>query len=182
VRVVGASNQWFAQTVAALAMPRTGAGELAAKVEQQWEVVQEVVSAAEVPISRKFSPALKQFASWPDDELRAAIQQHRAALNGGEEPIDSYPDLSTPEWETFLLAGYRMSPRTSRCAGIRLGCRSGCGDATGRSSMSCPPNHGGHDGAARCGEDSLDQAQNDRVPDPAEHTVVARTVCRRGRF
>jgi hypothetical protein len=101
VLVVGASNQWFAQTLAALAVPRTGAGELAAKVEQQWEILQEIGDSSEVPISRKFSPALKQFASWSNEELWAAIQQHRAALIDGEEPSDSYPDLRTPEWDIF---------------------------------------------------------------------------------
>ena len=35
--VVGASNQWFAQTLSALAVPRTGASELAAKVAEHWD-------------------------------------------------------------------------------------------------------------------------------------------------
>src|SRR5690606_20134972 len=39
VLVVGASNQWFAQTLSALAVPRTGASELQTKVEQHWAVL-----------------------------------------------------------------------------------------------------------------------------------------------
>lgn len=101
VLVVGASNQWFAQTLSALAVPRTGAGELAAKVEQQWEELDKIETRAEVPISRKFSPALAQFVGWSDDELWDAVTQHRAKLGGDVEAEEQYPDLRTPEWQIF---------------------------------------------------------------------------------
>jgi hypothetical protein len=129
VLVVGASNQWFAQTLAVLAVPRTGAGELAAKVEQQWEILAEIEDSSEVPISRKFSPALKQFASWSDDELWAAIQQHRAALIGGGSRATAIPTCAHRSGRSSPLTSSRRSPRTFRCAVTRTGCRSGCGDA-----------------------------------------------------
>jgi hypothetical protein len=37
VLVVGASNQWFAQTLSALAVPAIGASALQAKVAQLWK-------------------------------------------------------------------------------------------------------------------------------------------------
>ncbi len=42
VLVVGASNQWFAQTPSALAVPQVGASALQAKVEQLWGDLQNV--------------------------------------------------------------------------------------------------------------------------------------------
>jgi hypothetical protein len=105
VLVVGASNQWFAQTMSALAVPPTGASELAAKVLQQWEELSKIESQAEVPISRKFSPVLQQqFVKWTDDELWEAIQQHRTTLDGSGSAPNEYPDLRTPEWEIFSAA------------------------------------------------------------------------------
>jgi len=101
VLVVGASNQWFAQTLSALAVPRTGANELAAKVEQLWDELEKIESRAEVPSARKFSTPLKQFAKWSDDELWDAVEQHRAKLAGDGEPEEQYPDLRTPEWQIF---------------------------------------------------------------------------------
>ena len=44
VIVVGASNQWFAQTLSALAVPQVGASALQAKVEQLWEHLQKVTA------------------------------------------------------------------------------------------------------------------------------------------
>jgi hypothetical protein len=40
VLVVGASNQWFAQSLSALAVPQVGASALQAKVEQLWDDLQ----------------------------------------------------------------------------------------------------------------------------------------------
>ncbi len=98
--VLGASNQWFAQTLSALAVPRTGAGELQTKVEQHWAALEGVPQAAMLPYLRTVVPVLREFARWSDEQLWAAIERHRNAPKGDEEET-GYPDLHTPEWEIF---------------------------------------------------------------------------------
>ncbi len=60
VLVVGASNQWFAQTLSALAVPRTSAGELATKVEKHWAALSTLPSKEMLPWGRANSPALRE--------------------------------------------------------------------------------------------------------------------------
>ena len=103
VLVIGASNQWFAQTLNALAVPKTGASELETKVEQHWENLQNVPGKGLLPYTRTVMPILQQyFTAWNDDDLWAAIERYRARADGGaSDEEDGYPDLLTPEWEIF---------------------------------------------------------------------------------
>lgn len=101
VLVVGASNQWFAQTLSALAVPRTGASELATKVERHWDTFESMPGREMLPYLRTVVAALREFERWTDDELWAAVEAHRAAVRDGDEAVDGYPDLRAPEWEVF---------------------------------------------------------------------------------
>ncbi|WP_261574571.1 DUF1998 domain-containing protein [Frankia gtarii] len=108
--VVGASNQWFAQTLSVLSVPRTGASELAAKVEQHWEQLNQIPGETMMGFSRSVMPVFRQLERWTDAEVWAAVERHRTALNAapgdGAEAGDErgYPDLRTPEWEIFSSA------------------------------------------------------------------------------
>jgi hypothetical protein len=100
--VVGASNQWFAQTLSVLSVPRTGASELATKVEKHWATLSEIPGQAMLGFSRKHVAQLAEFAKWNDEELWAAIEHHRAILAEGSNNVpEEYPDLYTPEWQIF---------------------------------------------------------------------------------
>jgi hypothetical protein len=99
VLVVGASNQWFAQTMSVLAVPRTGAGELATKVEQHWTSLQHINSPDMIPFARVAAPAFRDFERWNDAEVWAAIQRFRAGE--GAEDGDDRRDLREAEWEIF---------------------------------------------------------------------------------
>jgi len=99
--VVGASNQWFAQTLSALAVPRTGASELQTKVEQNWGVLQQISMEMMLPFARQNVSALRDFTKWTDAQIWAAIERHRAKADGEEETTEGYPDLHTPEWQIF---------------------------------------------------------------------------------
>lgn len=102
VLVVGASNQWFAQTLAALAVPKTGAGELATKVEQHWG---ELEGMPEGVLTWMHSAGkLPDFAKWSEQEVRAAIEAHRA-VSVQEPQASGYPDLRTAEWEILSAPG-----------------------------------------------------------------------------
>lgn len=97
---VGASSQWFAQTLSALAVPQVGASALQAKVEQLWGDLQNVREFAAL----EFAWTMRQFHAphlWSKDEVFEAIAQHRKALESGPEGDTAYPDLRTPEWEVF---------------------------------------------------------------------------------
>ncbi|URN06129.1 DUF1998 domain-containing protein [Actinomadura madurae] len=99
--VVGASNQWFAKSLAALAVPQSGASALDAKIEQHWTAV----SGIDKPMyawARENAPAFKELDQWSDDEIAEAVARHRAKLDGaGDETADKNPDLRTAEWEVF---------------------------------------------------------------------------------
>ncbi|MBN1172033.1 MAG: DUF1998 domain-containing protein [Micromonosporaceae bacterium] len=99
VLVLGASNQWFAQTLSALAVPRTGASQLQTLVEQHWGALEGMPNAESLPYARGAVPALRGFQRWSDAEIWAAIQHHRTAPEHHDG--DGYPDLRTPEWEIF---------------------------------------------------------------------------------
>lgn len=102
VLVVGASNQWFAQTLSALAVPKTGASELATKVEQHW-VALEGLPQQMLPWARANVPAMTEFERWDDGELWAAIEAHRSSAAKEEPKITGYPDLRTAEWEILTV-------------------------------------------------------------------------------
>ena len=100
VLVVGASNQWFAQTLSALAVPRTGASELATKVEQHWAVL-EGLPRHMLAWGRANVAAIREFTAWTDDELWAAIEARGEATPEEGTPPTGYPDLRTAEWEVL---------------------------------------------------------------------------------
>ncbi|WP_261568735.1 DUF1998 domain-containing protein [Frankia gtarii] len=109
--VVGASNQWFAQTLSVLSVPRTGASELAAKIEQNWEFFRKIENVMFLEFARSAPiPLMRQVEKWSNDEVWAAIERHRAAIEaaaapGGDADDErAYPDLRTPEWEIFSAA------------------------------------------------------------------------------
>lgn len=100
VLVVGASNQWFAQTLSALAVPRSGASELQTKIEQHWPALSGLPGPEMLPYARSNVPAFRELDRWSDQEIWAAIEQCRR--NPPEDQrVEGYPDLHTPEWEIF---------------------------------------------------------------------------------
>lgn len=101
ILVVGASNQWFAQTLSALAVPEAGANALDAKVEQFWNNLQHVSGPMMMPLMRSMPPLSYEFEKWSDEELWAAIERHRAKLDGVSAEPEGLPDLLTPEWRVF---------------------------------------------------------------------------------
>ncbi|MBG0816936.1 DUF1998 domain-containing protein [Planomonospora sp. ID82291] len=102
VLVVGASNQWFPQTLSALFVPQVGAGELEGKVEHFWGNLQAVAGPETLLFMRTMPPLSFEFEKWNDKELWAAIQQHRKKEEtGDEQEAEGYPDLLTPEWQVF---------------------------------------------------------------------------------
>lgn len=106
VLVVGASNQWFPQTLAALAVPRTGASELQTKVEQLWPSLKGLPGPETLPYARTAVPAFRELERWSDEEIWTAIERHRHAGDrhageAGDEPAAGHPDLLTAEWEIF---------------------------------------------------------------------------------
>ncbi|WP_438387937.1 DrmB family protein [Actinopolyspora saharensis] len=105
VLVVGASNQWFAQNLSVLAVPRTEASELENKVEQQWNAVS-TLPVAMYPYARENVPAFHELTSWTDAEIAEAVERVRARKEGEsqQESEHDYPDLRTPEWEAFSAA------------------------------------------------------------------------------
>lgn len=104
--VVGASNQWFAQTLSALAVPRTGASELQTKVEQHWSTFEKMDNPAFLAFARSAGlPAMREFEKWSDAEIWAAVERHRAARASAKDTEQSgYPDLYTAEWEIFTAS------------------------------------------------------------------------------
>lgn len=105
VLVVGASNQWFAQTLSALHVPRIGASALADKVEKHWAALEGIPDLSHLPYLRTVVPAFADMRGWSDEEIREAIEAHRKKLETGEgQAGDRYPDLRTPEWEVFSAA------------------------------------------------------------------------------
>ncbi|ROT31690.1 DUF1998 domain-containing protein [Micromonospora sp. HM5-17] len=96
VLVVGASNQWFAQTLSALAVPPSGASELAARVERHWDSLEQFEESV-ISFARKVVPIMREFEQWSDAEIWAAIQRHRAGIKDDDEESD----LRKREWEIF---------------------------------------------------------------------------------
>ncbi|WP_214318607.1 DUF1998 domain-containing protein [Nonomuraea sediminis] len=117
VLVVGASNQWFGLTLAALAIP-SGDDQLANTVEQYWENLKAVPGLNMIPFMRTLPPMSYEFERWSDEELWAAIERHRAALDS--QPANNrpdYPDLRTPEWQAF--SSPTLPPPTDDFAAFR---------------------------------------------------------------
>ncbi|MFI1978720.1 DrmB family protein [Streptomyces wedmorensis] len=99
--VIGASNQWFAQTLSVLAVPPTSGSALQGKVEQLWGDLQ----AATSPEILNAFWGLQQFRhlhQWSQSEVWEAIEAQRSgAQDTPAAQPPSYPDLLTPEWEIF---------------------------------------------------------------------------------
>jgi hypothetical protein len=90
----------FANPVA-LAVPRSVANELQAKVEQHWVQISGLPKGM-YAYGRENVAAFREFTKWTDDEIEAAIATVGAIREGSQqEPISGYPDLRTPEWEIF---------------------------------------------------------------------------------
>jgi Domain of unknown function (DUF1998) len=102
--VLGASNQWFAQTLNAFSVPQTGAGALETKIEQLWDSLADAITPDILKPLVTHVPALKQqLSGYPLDTVFDAVGKHRARLLGsqGTSHGDTHPDLRTPEWEIF---------------------------------------------------------------------------------
>lgn len=99
--VVGASNQWFPQTLSTFAVPRTGASELRTMVEKHWSSFRGLPGAAMLPYARANVPALRAFERWSDDEIWAEVERHRRRAETGEKQTEEQTDLRTAEWEIF---------------------------------------------------------------------------------
>jgi hypothetical protein len=103
--VVGASNTWFAQTLSALAVPPTGASDLAAKVAQHWEQLKLITSGEVLTAFLAGMPNLGPLKKWSQPEIFQAIEHHRkeaeAAARADDGPALDYPDLLSPEWDIF---------------------------------------------------------------------------------
>jgi len=101
VLVVGASNQWFAQSLSALAVPQVGAIALQAKVEQLWDDLQNIREPAVLDFAWTL-PAFQALHQWSKEEVFEAIARHHKTLESGPKPDPgAYPDLRTPEQEMF---------------------------------------------------------------------------------
>lgn len=105
--VVGASNQWFPQTLAALAVPKPSAGRLDDQVDRHWDKLDAVVTSREIldTVWPLLDAGLRR---WTADEVWAAIQRRRAA--GAAPAGTGLPDLRTPEWQVFTAP---QAPETS---------------------------------------------------------------------
>ncbi|GLZ14521.1 hypothetical protein Acsp04_47560 [Actinomadura sp. NBRC 104425] len=102
VLVIGASNQWFPETLSALYVPPTDAGELADKVVQYWDQgVGSMPGREYLRYSRENVPAFREFTKWSDEEIWAAIEQRRKILEEGRPEEKRRTDLRTAEWEIF---------------------------------------------------------------------------------
>ncbi|MEY9214901.1 DUF1998 domain-containing protein [Thermobifida halotolerans] len=104
VLVVGASNQWFAQTLSVLSVPRTDTSELDDRVNTYWAQVSPLAPAM-YGYAREHVPAFQELRRWDDGAIAAAVQRVRARRENEQEDTDDsqggYPDLRTPEWEAF---------------------------------------------------------------------------------
>jgi hypothetical protein len=102
--VVGASNQWFAQVLTALAVPKTSASELETKIEQHWDSLFGIPGVEMLPFLRGVIPQLREFTRWSDAELWAGLEAHRRSTTNPQDIQPEQPDLLTPEWEVFSSA------------------------------------------------------------------------------
>ncbi|ATL31061.1 DUF1998 domain-containing protein [Streptomyces formicae] len=100
--VIGASNQWFAQTLSVLAVPPTQGSALQGEVEKLWDTLQ---NATGLPMLQMVwnLPQFKVLHQWAQEDVLAAVQERRAAVEAGPAAAQTstYPDLLTPEWEIF---------------------------------------------------------------------------------
>jgi MrfA Zn-binding domain len=97
--IVGASNQWFATTLAVLAIPPSGADELRIEVARNWATLSDATSRDALSVMLKNVPQLHSLRSRDVDEVMSAVETHRKELESGEAAHSA--DLRTPEWSVF---------------------------------------------------------------------------------
>jgi hypothetical protein len=93
--LLGSSSSWFPKTISALSIP-VGESEIDLAVDEKWELLAEVESAADVKAFRKanlLGPATK----FSDDDLFEAAERRRG---GGDGHVDT-KDMKGPEWAVF---------------------------------------------------------------------------------
>lgn len=100
--IVGASNQWFPDSLSALAIPPAGASRLRAEVSRLWHILNDVTSRDGLVPMLKHVPDLLPLRGKDPDEVMAAIETHRKELETGETAGPA--DLLAPEWEVFTSA------------------------------------------------------------------------------
>jgi hypothetical protein len=104
VLVIGASNQWFAQTLSALSVPAISGSELDTLVEKHWEAISPL-PVAMYPYARENVAAFRQLGKWTDEQVGESVERVRAAKEqSDQEPDSGYPDLRTAEWQAFTAA------------------------------------------------------------------------------
>jgi hypothetical protein len=92
----GASNSWFPVALSALSIP-TATDKLGQLVDENWEVLEKVENPEFIAFARKIGQ-LKDFASFSDAEIWAAVQKKKAPSS--TEAIEP-TDLKSPEWRVF---------------------------------------------------------------------------------
>ncbi|MBW8485559.1 DUF1998 domain-containing protein [Actinomadura parmotrematis] len=104
--VVGASNQWFAQTLSALAVPKTDAGLLDTLVERHWKALWNLSRDTYAWARDNDVPAFVDLRRWSDEEIHEAVERHRAENDDGDggSARPSPLDLHTAEWQVFSAA------------------------------------------------------------------------------
>lgn len=103
VLVLGASNQWFSQTLDAFSVPEAGASALATMIVKLWSSgLDEVDSQKMLQFAISKIGSLKPLSDFPIEAVADAVEQHRKILEGGAPAAqDTVPDLRKPEWEIF---------------------------------------------------------------------------------
>lgn len=116
--VVGASNQWFPQTLTALAVPRRGASALQAEVDRLWDDFLQHVTLPVVLDAYLKMPGsqLDVLRRWSADDILRAINDRRTAPAPAGVTEAKYPDLLTPEWDAFTTL---PAPETSTDFALR---------------------------------------------------------------
>ena len=100
--IVGASNQWFATTLAVLAIPPSGADELRIEVARNWAILGDANSRDTLAAMLKYAPQLHILRHRDVDEVMSAVEAHRKEVESGQAVPAG--DLRIPEWEVFTAA------------------------------------------------------------------------------
>lgn len=101
--LLGASNSWFAVTMSVLAVP-TDAGEIEQIVGDNWALLEGVTSPEVLPVvlgALQAAGQLLKLKKHEDEEIYAAIEERRAALEGEVDLSSEPPDFKSPEWEAL---------------------------------------------------------------------------------
>lgn len=99
--VVGASNQWFAETLQTLALPASSGSELDSMIDQLWDTLS-VITLRDVLAYAYRQQFSDQLSKWTLDEVWEAVERRRATESGQVDAGDvtaQQIDLLGPEWE-----------------------------------------------------------------------------------